>query len=212
MTMPLPIIPGLGAGEPEPALSLTAILDALLPEEVVELADAIAGGGEEDDDEEPDDAEEESEETLEEESEESPEEQEVEAATGLEDVGQLKAQVDEAVAESEELKAEFEGLVDEAAQNEDVGGDVKGIEKLGRQVEDLASDIEDHVEAFTTAADMADAEKAAKSGMQILECTQKLRGVLEQARSMAGANQSDEEPSEENPRPTLAVWASRYGQ
>lgn len=184
----MPVIPGLGSASSEP-LSLTELLDSLDDQTVADLVSAIGQPMEE-----------------------LPEEEMLEAPEGEGggEIEELQIQVEDAVARGQEELAELEGLVDLASENEDVGGDPKETEKALEEAEKLVSDMTDHAEAFVDAVEEQDLEKAASSGMQVLECEQKIAGLVEQARASASANSSEEEPTDEKPAPAIGVWADNY--
>ena len=189
----MPVIPGLGSASSEP-LSLTELLDSLDDQTVADLVSSIGQPMEELPEEE------------------LPEEEMLEAPEGEGggEIEELQIQVEDAVARGQEELAELEGLVDLASENEDVGGDPKETEKALEEAEKLVSDMTDHAEAFVDAVEEQDLEKAASSGMQVLECEQKIAGLVEQARASASANSSEEEPTAEKPAPAIGVWADNY--
>ncbi len=214
----MPVIPGLGSASSEP-LSLTELLDSLDDQTVADLVSAIGQPMEELPEEEMLEEELPKEELPEEElpeeelpEEELPEEELPEAPEGEGggEIEELQIQVEDAVARGQEELAELEGLVDLASENEEVGGDPKETEKALEEAERLVSDMTDHAEAFVDAVEEQDLEKAATSGMQVLECEQKIAGLLVQARASANANSSAEEPTAEKPAPAIGVWADNY--
>lgn len=210
----MPIIPGLGGQSPEP-LSLTEFLDMLDPGEVAELVATVTAGAvpEEGADEkalEAETPEEESAETLEEEAAESPEQQDEEVVTGTEDFAALQTQTEAAGEEAQGYRDELDEVLKDAKANEDLGGEPDEVEKLIEEADTLLDEKEDLKAKFDDAVAGEDPNEAAVQGMKIQEIAQHIKGLVEQAHAYAGANQTDEEPSEENPAPALATWADQY--
>lgn len=211
----MPIIPGLGGQSPEP-LSLTEFLDMLDPGEVAELVSAVAAPAEEGAEpeegaeEEVEGAEEEAEETLEEEGAETPEEQEEEVATGAEDFAALQSQLEATCEEAQGYRDELDEMLKLAEDNEDVGGEPDKVEKLIEEADKILEEKEEYKTKFDEAVEAEDPNEAAVQGMKVQEIAQHMKGLVEQANAYAGANQSAEEPSEENPTPALATWAEQY--